>query len=251
MVVFGVVAASAAALSGQSPVLGPVDVRTDGLAFESGSLVALELAIDDGASCFPSGVDVLGFTVVDANGDRVVSVEVADPAPAASWLGAFALRDASGNDLPAGRYEVRVATTVGQFAAALDVTSAHGLRQLSRSASGASVCGVALSVYRLASEADAGSTLTLRVGDRLMVLLSGNPTTGYSWDNTLEYEYAVLRETHEAGFRADSDLLGAGGFFVFRYAAIDVGPQSFRFAYRRPWESVEPLQIVEFSVDVI
>ena len=114
----------------------------------------------------------------------------------------------------------------------------------------ASVCGLSLRVYRLVTEADHGASVTLRVGDRLLVALEGNPTTGYEWENTLVYEYAVLREFAEVEFRPDSALIGAGGLFLFRYEAVDTGPQGFRFDYRRPWESVEPLQRVEFQVSV-
>jgi predicted secreted protein len=59
-----------------------------------------------------------------------------------------------------------------------------------------------------------------------------------------------VRATEEVEFRPDSSLLGAGGFFFFRYLAFDVGSQEFRFGYQRPWESVQPLTALTFSVNV-
>jgi inhibitor of cysteine peptidase len=112
------------------------------------------------------------------------------------------------------------------------------------------VCGYSLRVYRLVSALDDGASLTLRVGDRLMVELEGNATTGYAWANTIEVEYAVVREAQDVEYRPATELLGAPGVFVFRYVAVDVGPQMFRFAYQRPWESVDPLKVVQFAVRV-
>jgi predicted secreted protein len=45
-------------------------------------------------------------------------------------------------------------------------------------------------------------------------------------------------------------MVGSGGTFLFRYEAIDVGPQSFRFVHHCPWESVEPAQVIEFDATV-
>ncbi|MEW5825517.1 MAG: protease inhibitor I42 family protein, partial [Candidatus Bipolaricaulota bacterium] len=189
------------------------------------------------------------LTLAAATGETVFELDFAPEVDVTNWLGAFALRDIAGGALPLGAYEARVETSVGRLVAAIDVVPPGALR--GRSVSEATSCGVTLRAYRLVSEADTGERIELRVGDRLMVILSGNPTTGYVWENVLTYEYAVLRETEELGFRSDSEALGSGGFFVFRYTAIDLGPQGFRFEYHRPWESVQPLEVVEFSVDVV
>ena len=147
-------------------------------------------------------------------------------------------------------YEVAIATNVGSFVAEVEVAATSDLYGLGRYSATASVCGYTLRVYRLLSELDDGASLTLRVGDRLMVELEGNATTGYTWANTIQVEYAVLRESQDADYRPASGLIGAPGIFLFRYTAVDVGPQMLRFAYQRPWESVAPLKAVLFTVNV-
>ena len=85
-----------------------------------------------------------------------------------------------------------------------------------------------------------------------MVALAGNATTGFEWANAMEYEFAVLREV-ASEYRPDAHpegMAGAGGTYLFRYEAVEVGPQAFRFAYQRPWKSVEPAQVVEFDAVV-
>ena len=135
----------------------------------------------------------------------------------------------------------------------VEIVPSQQMAQTGRFSASASVCGLELRVYRLIAEEDAGASVALRQGDRLMVALAGNATTGFQWENVLLYEYAVLRETQEMEYREEphpETMVGSGGTFLFRYEAIDVGPQSFRFAYHRPWESVEPEQVVEFTATV-
>jgi predicted secreted protein len=241
---------SSNASSSASSVNGLVDVRLGGLVFETGAWVALEFVRDSNVDCFGAGVTVQQLELLDAQQEPVSST-VYDPAvPIDGWLGRIQLVDLDGQPLPTGTYRLVVATSVGTFSAEIEVVDASRFDRLGRYSASATVCGLSLRVYRLVTEADSGARVTLRVGDRLLVLLAGNPTTGYEWSNTLLYEYASLREIEEAEFRSESDLIGAGGLFLFRYEAVDVGSQAFRFAYQRPWESVQPLQIFEFSADV-
>ena len=155
--------------------------------------------------------------------------------------------------MPEGPYSILVETTAGAFSASVEVVPTQQMAQSGRFSASASVCGLELRVYRLITEEDAGANVALRRGDRLMVALAGNATTGFQWENALLYEYAVLRETEEAEYRAKpypQEMVGFGGTFLFRYGAVDVGPQAFRFVYHRPWESVEPVQVVEFTATV-
>ncbi len=227
-----------------------IDVRVGGLAFEPGSSVALELVPAEGASCFADTLWVEKVELYDANGD-LISVAFCEPQVAADeWLGTVILRAADGSDLALGAYEIRVTTNGGLFAAGLEVLPASRFADLGRFVSGVPVCDVSLRAYRLITELDAGADVTLRPGDRLMVLLAGNPTTGFSWSDALTYEYAAIRESEAVEFRANSQLLGASGFFFFRLLAFDAGAQEFRYVYERSWESVEPLATLVFSAHV-
>ena len=229
---------------------GAVDVRLGGLVFEAGADVALEFAQDPGVDCFDGGVLVERLALIDGVGHPVHEVVYETAVDADVWLGRVGLRDADGLPLPPGAYRLEVATSVGSFAVEIEITDATSLRALGRFSATASVCGLSLRVYRLVTEADGGAHLAIRVGDRLLVALEGNPTTGYEWLNAALYEYAILRESEEREFRPDSDLIGSGGVFLFRYETVDVGPQAFRFVFQRPWESVQPLEVLEFTVDV-
>lgn len=242
--------ASSSTTSPTSFADGGVDVRLGGLVFEIGADVALEFARDPDADCFDGDVLVERLALTDYVGDPVYEAVYETPVDANVWLGRIALRDADGLPLPPGAYQLEVTTGVGSFAVEIEIVDATGFGALGRSSAAASVCGLSLRVYRLVTEADGGAHLAMRVGDRLLVALEGNPTTGYEWSNAALYEYAVLRESAKREFRSDSDLVGSGGVFLFRYEAVDVGPQAFRFVYQRPWESVQPLGVLEFTVDV-
>jgi inhibitor of cysteine peptidase len=229
---------------------GDVATAVGGLIFESGSRLALEVVGAEDSACFDLPVLVERMDLTDAAGRLLRSESYSPAIDAAEWIGRLPLVDDQGSPFPEGEYEVTVSSSVARFSVGFGILEASRFAELGHSSAAASICGVSLRVYRLVTEAEAGTSVAMRVGDRLMVDLEGNPTTGYTWENTLEYEYAVLRETQEAEFRASSGLLGAGGSFLFRYSAVDVGPQAFRFNYHRPWESTEPERTVTFDVEV-
>jgi inhibitor of cysteine peptidase len=226
-----------------------VDVRLDGLVFEPGSAVALELVSAEGASCFGGNVLVDQIELADSVGNLISVVPYGTPVDAGDWLGVVMLRAGDGSDLPPGAYEIRVVTSGGTFTASLNVVPTARFASLDRFVAGVPACNLALRASRVLTELDEGARVTLRLGDRLMVLLAGNPTTGYSWSNALADQAAAVRESDEMEYRASSSLIGAGGFFVFRYWAVDRGTQDFRFEYARAWESVEPISTLTFSVD--
>jgi inhibitor of cysteine peptidase len=246
----GAAQSSSSASANASSVNGLVDVRLGGFVFEAGARVALEFMRDESADCFGPNVIVQRLQLIDGE-EGVVRQVVYEPAvDIDGWLGRIQLDGSDGQPLPAGNYSLVVTTSIGSFVAEIEVADTSRFDELGRYSATAAICGLSLRVYRLLTEDDHGARIALRLGDRLLVALEGNPTTGYEWMNTLVYEFASLREIGEAEFRPDSDLVGAGGLFLFRYEAYRVGPQAFRFAYQRPWESVEPLQLLELSVDV-
>jgi inhibitor of cysteine peptidase len=246
----GVAASSSQVAMSVSSINGVVDVRIGGLVFERGSAVALEFMQDDASDCFGSDVSVSQLQLNDENDQLIVQVVYEPASSIVGWLGQIELNDSDGQPLPVGSYSLVVSNSVGTFAADIEVVDPSRFTELGRYSATATVCGLSLRVYRLFTEADAGAYGTLRAGDRLLVVLEGNPTTGYEWTNTLLYEFATLRQIGDVEFRAESGLIGAGGLFLFRYEAIAVGPQAFRFAYQRSWESVDPERLLEFSVNV-
>jgi predicted secreted protein len=97
--------------------------------------------------------------------------------------------------------------------------------------------------------ADAGSTVTLAVGDRLYVQLDGNPTTGYLWDVDGALP-TVLEAVGQTLFQSESDLIGAPGTFTLRFEVIATGSGALRLIYHRPFETADPLDTFEVTVTV-
>ena len=97
---------------------------------------------------------------------------------------------------------------------------------------------------------DAGHEMQLKKGQSLVVTLEGNPTTGYSWEVTEPLDEQVLRQVGEPEFKAESDLVGAGGVQILRFEAVNAGKFTLKLVYRRSWEKdVEPLET--YSIQVV
>lgn len=227
------------------------DVRVNGYVFEPGSTVALELRAAGGPPCFGADVLVEGIDLVNAKGDVVWNVTYDSLVFTAEWLGLVPLRDPNGAALDPGAYEIRVLTSEGTFAAGLHIVPAVQFPALERLIAGVPVCDEALRVYRVLMESDNGATATLRVSDRLMVVLAGNPTTGYSWSASPLYGYEPLRATDEEEYRTGATgRLGAGGLYIYRYWAVDEGSATLAYNYARPWEAIGPISTATFTITV-
>lgn len=81
-----------------------------------------------------------------------------------------------------------------------------------------------------------GGQRTLRPGDRLVVRLPANPSTGYVW-TVRSAARPVLAAVGRAFVPpADRSRVGAPGTAVLRYRVAAVGRATLRLAYVRPWE---------------
>jgi inhibitor of cysteine peptidase len=100
------------------------------------------------------------------------------------------------------------------------------------------------------TEADNGSTVELALGDTMEVVLDGNPTTGFTWESVAP-DTAVLQQVGEPEFVAETELLGSGGKFTFRFQAVGSGQTVLQLIYHRPWETdVAPERTFEVTVIV-
>lgn len=234
-----------------SAVSDKFDVRVNGFVFEPGSVVALEFRPSGGPPCFGTDVLVQELELVDAAGRIVWSIVYDTFVYTPDWLGLVALRDVDGSELPPGPYEIRVLTSDGTFTAGLAIVPTVQFASLSRFIAGVPDCDCALRVYRAVTESDTGAQVTLRAGDRLMVLLAGNPTTGYMWSDPAIYDNDPLRVTDEVEYRATAPgRVGASGFFLYRYWAIDEGAKVLAFDYARSWETIGPISTATFTISV-
>ncbi|MDK2979842.1 MAG: inhibitor of cysteine peptidase [Chloroflexota bacterium] len=102
---------------------------------------------------------------------------------------------------------------------------------------------------RLVTEKDDGRTVKMRIGEKLLVQLEGNPTTGYEWSlAALNEKYLSYRGEPE--FQRDSNLIGAGGTYTFIFDTLEPGRTTLTLEYARPFEpDVPPART--FSVDVL
>jgi len=118
--------------------------------------------------------------------------------------------------------------------------------------------GLALAACRssggdvVVTDADAGELVTLDAGQKLVVRLESNPSTGYTWEvvgvpRVLEGPAAPI---HEQNSEAEG-VVGAAGTDVFTFTASqDTGEGTLVLAYRRPWEKDVPAE-AEFVLEVI
>ena len=96
---------------------------------------------------------------------------------------------------------------------------------------------------------DAGSTIHVKQGDIVQVSLSGNPTTGYTWE-AMPGSGGLVQQG-EAEFKPDSSALGSGGVMTLRFKATQPGTTDLKLIYHRPFEpNVPPLQSFEVTIVV-
>jgi len=84
-----------------------------------------------------------------------------------------------------------------------------------------------------------------------VVELQGNPTTGYTWINTIIPE-GVVKEvsTEYTQDEADEGLVGVGGTFVFTFESVSEGEAEIMFSYLREFEDVPALDTAIYKATV-
>ncbi len=82
------------------------------------------------------------------------------------------------------------------------------------------------------NESADGSTITMPVDGKFVVVLAENPTTGYSWNVTVTSGLEILNNTYIA---PGTGLVGAGGSHQWDVKAIASGQQEFSGIYMQPW----------------
>lgn len=85
------------------------------------------------------------------------------------------------------------------------------------------------------TEADAGKTVQAHPGDHILIQLSANPSTGYSWaiDKTNASILGLQRESYTP---SPGGALGSGGTTVFTFIAQRAGTVHLQLKYWRSWE---------------
>lgn len=95
-----------------------------------------------------------------------------------------------------------------------------------------------------------GQTITVKQGDTVSVAIAGNPTTGYMWE-VAEVDQSILASAGEPDYKTDSNLIGAGGLYTFKFTAESTGTTTLKLKYYRSFEpDVEPIQTFEITIIV-
>ena len=99
--------------------------------------------------------------------------------------------------------------------------------------------------------ADAGHSITLRIGQELALNLESNPSTGYRWF-LASTPNSILTSLGKPTYKQGRPAPGAGGVESWTFRATDAGTQTLKFEYRRPWEKkTPPAKTVLFHVTVV
>ena len=82
---------------------------------------------------------------------------------------------------------------------------------------------------------DNGNAVALRVGDRLVLRLEENPSTGYRWALETHDEEVVSLQHQEYGPFPHA-AVGGGGQRSWTFIAQKAGTDTLQLKLRRPWE---------------
>lgn len=95
--------------------------------------------------------------------------------------------------------------------------------------------------------------VAMRVGQVLEIALMANASTGYQWEFTSDGAPVLARTTGPATpppMDTQPPMPGASSIARWWFRADKAGKATVRMVYRRPWESVPPVEVVEYEVDV-
>ena len=104
------------------------------------------------------------------------------------------------------------------------------------------------------SEQDSGKTFIACVGEKQLISLPKNPTTGYSWQFFITPEkQQVVSDIKETYIAPDTTLVGAGGVKEYAFTVCQKGKITITGYYIRPWEKTnkENARKVTYTFDVV
>ena len=90
---------------------------------------------------------------------------------------------------------------------------------------------------RTVTDKDDEKLFNLSTGDKLIIKLPGNYTTGYQWAVINGYDDDVIKQEGKGEYQPEkTDLVGAGGIATFTFKAVGTGRTDINLEYKRPWE---------------
>ncbi|MBQ7159395.1 MAG: protease inhibitor I42 family protein [Treponema sp.] len=85
--------------------------------------------------------------------------------------------------------------------------------------------------------------------DTTKIELTGNPTTGYTWNYTLS-DNTIIQVEEDIQYLGAQGLVGAPSRFVYTIKSQKPGTTSLKFEYKRPWETEAPEEVRLYAVTV-
>ncbi|AAM05006.1 protease inhibitor I42 family protein [Methanosarcina acetivorans] len=89
---------------------------------------------------------------------------------------------------------------------------------------------------QVVTEADNGTSISLNNGENFTLQLSGNPTTGYSWELNVSEGLNILSEDYTQD-AVPEESTGVPGTYTWIIQAVDQGTQQVNGEYIRLWEN--------------
>lgn len=97
-------------------------------------------------------------------------------------------------------------------------------------------CGGATGKTVELSQKDSGTTLQVATGDKIVISLESNPTTGYSWAEAKTSSVGDVLQLVSKSYESESDAVGSGGVEKWTYKAVGAGTANPELEYVRPFE---------------
>ncbi|NQU34929.1 MAG: protease inhibitor I42 family protein [Bacteroidetes bacterium] len=82
---------------------------------------------------------------------------------------------------------------------------------------------------------NSGSSVNLGNDDPFEIELSGNPSTGYTWQ-VVSFDSTVIKQVGDPVYKASSDRIGSAGMYTFKFQTIADGQTNLLLVYKRKWE---------------
>lgn len=98
------------------------------------------------------------------------------------------------------------------------------------------------------SERDSGKTVEINVGDKLEIILEGNPTTGFIWEAS-SLDSKLLSQGKEV-VAASANNIGSGGLEIKKFEAVAPGTSHLSLIYHRPFEP-NKLPLRSFTITLV
>lgn len=99
------------------------------------------------------------------------------------------------------------------------------------------------------TDKDNGKTFKVPVGEKILINLSGNPTTGFSWNNATRSK--KLKLSGEIAYQSEGTQLGSGGVSTATFVAAKVGQGKIILEYKRVFEEKPPAKTFSVKIDVV